>query len=140
MRPLTLSLKLSQRVSIDLISILAGCGVASVSTTSLGLITMASHAPDSLEALLPLTIRLQTLEAQILGVQSSYDAGPSTRRSGGGSESNLDVSRKLRGIQDGLERTGSQSDALKRLLNGCECGLQGQTRQIVLGLISPALA
>ena len=75
-----------------------------------------SHDP-----LVPLTLRVQRLESQVIGAPSSYDVDRTFHSSSGfGGPGARSVTRRVQGIQDGLERVGGESEALKRLLKGCE--------------------
>ena len=64
------------------------------------------------DALVPLTLRLNRLEAQIRG--DSFASAPDQKPT--------HVIRQMRIAQETLETVGHESDALKRLLAGCESG------------------
>ena len=64
------------------------------------------------DALVPLTLRLNRLEAQIRG--DSFPSAPDQKPT--------HVIRQMRIAQETLETVGHESDALKRLLAGCESG------------------
>jgi hypothetical protein len=72
-----------------------------------------------IDALVPLQIRLQSLEAQIKGVPLSYDADPASSSSTPVSSTGS-IIRRIRNTQETLERISQESEALKRLLSGCE--------------------
>lgn len=72
-----------------------------------------------IDALIPLQIRLQSLEAQINGVPRSHDDGQ-TQSTRGKSDGRGSIVRQMRATQETLERISQESEALKRLLSGCE--------------------
>jgi len=67
------------------------------------------------QALIPLTLRIQSLEAQIKGVPS--DAAGSASN---GETAVPHIIKQMRVTQETLERVGQDSEALKRLLAGCK--------------------
>lgn len=70
-------------------------------------------------ALIPLQIRLQQLEAQINGVPRSHDDGQ-TQSTWGKSDGRGSIVRQMRATQETLDQISQESEALKRLLSGCE--------------------
>ncbi|KAK1922251.1 hypothetical protein DB88DRAFT_497673 [Papiliotrema laurentii] len=77
----------------------------------------------SVDALIPLTIRLQSLEAQVKGVSESYDADHApttiTGRQTPASRAQT-VMRRMQNTKEVLDRLAQESDGLKRLLDGYE--------------------
>ncbi|WVQ83657.1 hypothetical protein IAT38_005800 [Cryptococcus sp. DSM 104549] len=65
-------------------------------------------------SLLPLDLRIRTLEAQLFGVPPSLTADAPAPAKGHGKA----ATRRLREISEGLERLGASSDGVKRLLDG----------------------
>jgi hypothetical protein len=77
----------------------------------------------SVDALIPLTIRLQSLEAQVKGVSESYDAdhAPTTITGKPTPASRAQtVMRRMQNTKEVLDKLAQESDGLKRLLDGCE--------------------
>lgn len=75
---------------------------------------LKSQAPMTTSPLLPLTLRLNALEAQVHGFPSARpEAGPSRQRP---------ITRRLTEINETLDGLCGESEALKRLLSGCEPG------------------
>lgn len=74
-----------------------------------------SHLSPS-DSLLPLELRILTLEHQILGASAlsleDNEAGPSQ-------PSHASITRRLSSVQDDIDRLGQKSEAVKRLLTGC---------------------
>ncbi|WVF67332.1 hypothetical protein IAT40_002083 [Kwoniella sp. CBS 6097] len=97
---------------------------------------MTTSSSSSPSPILPLDLRLRTLEAQLFGVPSSLvddcsSSASSSRRIGtigtaiGTDEIERDAQRKgvthrMREIEDSFDRLAGQSDGLKRLLEGYE--------------------
>ena len=68
---------------------------------------------------MPLTTRLNALEAQIKGVPASYDGETTTT-----AQTRQPITRRVAALDERLERIGQESDALKRLMEGCEPNLR----------------
>ncbi|WWD19872.1 hypothetical protein CI109_104340 [Kwoniella shandongensis] len=64
--------------------------------------------------LLPLDLRIRTIEAQLFGVPNSISETPSHSTSTVGKP----ATRRLRDVQESLERLGSSSEGIKRLIDG----------------------
>lgn len=73
-------------------------------------------------SLLPLELRLRTLEAQLFGVPSSLLSDPDSPSSTSPSAlSTPPVTRRILNVAQGLHQLGESSDGVKRLLEGCTC-------------------
>lgn len=70
---------------------------------------------DVSDSIMPLTLRLQALEAQVKGVSAAYDLQPTASTS-----STQTITRRMQNTREVLERISQESDGLKRLLNGCQ--------------------
>ena len=75
---------------------------------------MGVNVAISAPPLLPLDLRLRSLESQILGVPPSISSPAPTI-----DVKKWSITRRLRDLQDGLERLTGDSEGLKRLLAGC---------------------
>ncbi|OWZ69529.1 hypothetical protein AYX14_05076 [Cryptococcus neoformans] len=72
-------------------------------------------------SLLPLELRLRTLEAQLFGVPSSLLSDPDSPSSTSPSTlSTPPVTRRILNVAQGLHQLGESSDGVKRLLEGYE--------------------
>ena len=71
-------------------------------------------------SLLPLELRLRTLEAQLFGVPPSLLSDPDSLSSTSPSAlSTPAVTRRILSVAQGLHQLGESSDGVKRLLEGC---------------------
>ncbi|WWD03915.1 hypothetical protein V865_001973 [Kwoniella europaea PYCC6329] len=77
---------------------------------------MSSTNSDS--PLLPLDIRLRTLEAQLFGVPPSIVDQPSFTRGKAKGESSKSAIRQIQEAEEIFERLSSESEGIKRLLDG----------------------
>ena len=67
---------------------------------------------DTKPPLLPLELRLLSLESQVRGMRKSDDNPPT--------KSERSITRRIQDINDALANVGGQSEALKTLLGGCK--------------------
>lgn len=77
------------------------------------------------EAIIPFTLRLNALEAKIVG-SPAYNATGSSSSVG---ESSKTAQRRLAEIQRKLEAAGEGNEGLKRIINNCRLGTPRYTRE-----------